>query len=181
MEYFLLYTTCMYIIHMLECCQQRSVIVRGMVFPVIIYRCESWTIKKAECQRTGAFKLWCWRRLLGVPWTARRSNQSIPKEINPGYSLEGLMLKLKFNTLAPWWEELINWKRPWCWERLKAGGEGDNRGWNGWIHNWMDGHEFEQALGVGDICICMCVYVCVCIYIYKYIYIFNWILYFAAQ
>ena len=71
-------------------------IVRGMVFPVIIYKCESWTIKKAECQRTDAFKLWCWRRLLGVPWTARRTNQSIPKEINPGYSFKGLMLKLKF-------------------------------------------------------------------------------------
>ena len=66
-----------------------------MVFPVVIYRCESWTIKKAECQRTDAFKLWCWRRLLRVPWTARRSNQSIVKEINPEYSLEGLMLKLK--------------------------------------------------------------------------------------
>ena len=66
-----------------------------MVFPVIIYGCESWTIKKAECRETGTFKLWCWRRLLRVPWTARRSNQSILKEINPEYSLEGLMLKLK--------------------------------------------------------------------------------------
>ena len=70
-------------------------IVKAMVFPVVMYRCESWTIKKAECQRTGAFELWCWRRLLRVPWTARRSNQSILKEINPEYSLEGLMLKLK--------------------------------------------------------------------------------------
>ena len=66
-----------------------------MVFPVVIYGCESWTIKKAECQRIDAFKLWCWRRLLRVPWTARRSNQSILKEISPEYSLEGLMLKLK--------------------------------------------------------------------------------------
>ena len=70
-------------------------IVKAMVFPVVIYKCESWTIKKAECQRTDAFELWCWRRLLRVPWTARRSNQSILKEIKPDYSLEGLMLKVK--------------------------------------------------------------------------------------
>ena len=70
-------------------------LVKVMVFPVVMYRCESWTIKKAECQRTGAFELWCWRRLLRVPWTARRSNQSILKEINPEYSLVGLLLKLK--------------------------------------------------------------------------------------
>ena len=71
-------------------------LVKAMVFPVVMYRCESWTIKKAECQRIIAFKLWCWRRLLRVPWTPRRSNQSILNEINPEYSLEGLMLKLKF-------------------------------------------------------------------------------------
>ena len=70
-------------------------LVKAMVFPVVIYRCESWTTKKAECQRIDAFELWCWRRLLRVPWTARRSNQSILKEISPAYSLEGLMLKLK--------------------------------------------------------------------------------------
>ena len=70
-------------------------LVKAMVFPVVTYGCESWTIKKAECQRIDAFELWCWRRLLGVPWTARRSNQSILKEISPGCSLEGLMLKLK--------------------------------------------------------------------------------------
>ena len=70
-------------------------IVKAMVFPVAMYRCESWTIKKAECRRTDAFKLWCWRRLLRVPWTARRSNQSILKEVNPENSLKGLMLKLK--------------------------------------------------------------------------------------
>ena len=70
-------------------------LVRAMVFPVVMYGCESWTIKKAECQRIYAFELWCWRRLLRVPWTARRSNQSILKEISPEYSLEGLMLKLK--------------------------------------------------------------------------------------
>ena len=70
-------------------------IVKAMVFPVVMYECESWTIKKAECRRIDAFGLWCWRRLLRVPWTARRSNQSILKEISPGCSLEGLMLKLK--------------------------------------------------------------------------------------
>ena len=70
-------------------------IVKDVIFPVVIYGCESWTIKKAECQRIDAFKLWCWRRLLRVPWAARKSNQSTLKEINPGYSLEGLMLKLK--------------------------------------------------------------------------------------
>ena len=71
-------------------------LVKAMVFPVVMYGCESWTIKKAECQRIDAFELWYWRRLLRVPWTARRSNQSILKEIGPDYSLEGLMLKLKF-------------------------------------------------------------------------------------
>ena len=80
-----------------------------------------------------AFELWCWRRLLRVPWTARRSNQSILKEISPEYSLEGLMLKLKSNTLATWCKELTHWKTPWCWERLRAGGEGKDRGWNGWM------------------------------------------------
>ena len=74
--------------------------VKAMVFPVVMYECESWTIKKAEHQRTDAFELWCWRRLLKVPWTARRSNQSILKQINPEYSLEGLMLKLKLQYLG---------------------------------------------------------------------------------
>ena len=105
----------------------------AMVFLVIMYRCESWTIKKAEHWRIDAFELWCWRRLLRVPWTARRSNQSILKEISPGCSLEGLMLKLKSYTLATWCEELTHWKRPWCWERLRAGGEGDDR------MRWLDG------------------------------------------
>ena len=70
-------------------------IIKAMIFPVVMYRCESWTVKKAEHQRIDAFELWCWRRLLRVPWTARTSNQSIVKEISPEYSLEGLMLKLK--------------------------------------------------------------------------------------
>ena len=86
-------------------------LVKAMVFPVVMYGCESWTIKKAEHQRIDAFELWCWRRLLRVPWTAKRSNQSVLKEINPEYSLKGLMLKLKL------WppdgcKELTHWKRP---------------------------------------------------------------------
>ena len=87
-------------------------LVKAMVFPVVMYGCESWTIKKAECQRIDAFKQWCWRRLLRVPWTARRSNQFILKEISPGCSLEGLMLQLKSSTLATSCEELTHWKRP---------------------------------------------------------------------
>ena len=77
-----------------------SGLIKAMVFPVVMYGCESWTVKKAENQRIDAFELWCWRRLLRVPWTARRCNQSILKEISPGCALEGLMLKLKLNTLA---------------------------------------------------------------------------------
>ena len=83
-------------------------IVRAMVFPVVMYECESWTIKKAECQRTDAFKLWCWRRLLRVPWTARRSNHSILKEINLEYSLEGLLLKLKVHYFGHLCRELTH-------------------------------------------------------------------------
>ena len=91
-----------------------------MVFPVVMYECKIWTVKKAEHWRIDAFELWCWRRFLRVPWTARRSNQSILKEISPECSLEGLMLSWNSNTLAIWCEELTHWKRPWCWERLKA-------------------------------------------------------------
>ena len=108
-------------------------LVKSMVFPVVRYGCESWTIKKAEHQRIYAFELWCWRRLLRVPWTARRSNQSILKDLSPGGSLEGLMLKLKLQYFSHWCEGLSNLKRPWCWERLKAGGKGDNRGQVGWM------------------------------------------------
>ena len=86
-------------------------LVKAMVFPVVMYGNESWTIKKAECQRIDAFELWCWRRLLRVPWTTRRSNQSILKEISPGCSVERLMLKLNSNTLATSCKELTYWKR----------------------------------------------------------------------
>ena len=108
-------------------------LVKGMVFPVVMYGCESWIIKKAECWRIDALELWCWRRLWRVTWTARGSNQSLLKEISPEYSLERLMLKLKLQYFVTWCEELIHLKSPWCWERLKEGGEGGDRGWDGWM------------------------------------------------
>ena len=106
-------------------------LVRAMVFPVVMYGCESWTIKKAERRRIDAFELWCWRKLLRVPWTARRSIQSIIKEISPWCSLEGLMFKLKLQYFGHLMRRADSLKRPWCWERLKAGEEGDDRGWDG--------------------------------------------------
>ena len=109
-------------------------LVKSMVFPVVMYGYESWTIKKAERQRIGAFELWCWRRLLRVPWTARRSNQSILKERSVlGVHWKDWFWSWNSNTLATWYEELTYLKRPWCWERLRAGGEGDYRGWDGWM------------------------------------------------
>ena len=102
-------------------------LVKAMLFPVVMYGCESWTIKKAEHQRIDAFELWCWRRLLRVPWTARRSNQSILKEISPEYSLEGLMLKLKLQYFGHLMRRADSFEKT-CWERLRAGGEGDDRG-----------------------------------------------------
>ena len=87
-------------------------LVKAIVFPVVMYECESWTIKKAECRRMDPFELWCWRRLLRVPWTARRSNQSILKEISPGYSLEGLMLKLKLQYFGHLMQRADSLKRP---------------------------------------------------------------------
>ena len=114
-------------------------LVKAMVFLVVMYGCESWTIKKAERQRIDAFELWCFRRLLRVPWAARRSNQSILKDISPGCSLEGLMLKLKLQYFGHMMRRANYWKRPWCWERLKAGWEGNDRGWDGCgITNSMD-------------------------------------------
>ena len=95
--------------------------------------CESWTIRKAECWRIDAFELWCWRRFLRAPWIARRSNQSILKKISPEYSLKAWCWSWNSNTLATWCEEGTHLKRPWCWERLKVGEEGDNRGWDGFM------------------------------------------------
>ena len=108
-------------------------LVKAMIFPVVMYGCETWTRKKAEHWKIDAFELWCWRRLLRVPWTARRSNQFILMEISPGCSLEGLMLKLKLQYFGHLMWRTDSFEKTWCWERLKAGGEGDNRGWDGWM------------------------------------------------
>ena len=104
-------------------------IVKATVSPVVKYRCESWSIKKTEHWRIDTFTLWYWRRLLRVPRTTRRSNQSILEEINPEYSLEGLLMKLKLHSFATWCKEPTHCKRPWCWERLKAKGEGTAEDW----------------------------------------------------
>jgi len=103
-------------------------LVKAMVLPVVMYGCENWTIKKAERRRIDAFELWCWRRLLRVPWTARRFNQSILKEISPDYSLEGLMLKLKLQYFGHLMRRTDSLEKTLMLERLKAGGEGDDRG-----------------------------------------------------
>ena len=112
---------------------------KATVFPVAMCRCESWTIKKADCWRIDAFKLQCWRRFLRVSWRARRSNQSILKEIYSEYSLEGLMLKLKLLYFSHLVWRVDSLKRPWCWEILRAG-EGGNREWEDWMASlirWM--------------------------------------------
>ena len=120
-------------------------IVKTTVFPVVVYRCESWTIKKPEHQRIDAFKLWWWRRLLRVPWTARRSNHSILKEINPEYLLEGLMLKLQY--FGYLMQRADIGKDPEAgkdWEQEEKGASEDETvGW----HHWCNGHELQQTLG----------------------------------
>ena len=108
-------------------------LVKAMVFPVVMYGCESRTIKKAEHWRIDAFELWCWRRLLRVPWTARRSNQYILKEISPECSLEGLMLKVKLQYFGQLRWSADSFEKTLIWERLRVGREGDNRGWDGWM------------------------------------------------
>ena len=120
-------------------------LVKAMVFPVVMYGCESWTIKKA-----GAFELWCWRRLLIVSWTARRTNQSILNKISPEYSFEELMLKLKLPYYGHLMQRTDIWKNPdagkdWRWEE-KGTAEDKMVGW----HHWLDGHDFKQTLRVGD-------------------------------
>ena len=126
-------------------------LVQAMVFPVVMYGCESWTVKKAECRRIDAFELWCWRRLLRVPWTARRSNQSIQMEISTKCSLEGLMLKLKLHyfghVVAESWligkdpDAGEDWR-----QEEKGTTEDEMAGW----HHWLDGRESEWTRGVGD-------------------------------
>ena len=124
-------------------------LVKAMVFPVVMYGCGSWTINKAECHRIYAFELWCWSRLLIAPWTTRRSNQSILKEISPEYSLEGLMLKLKLQHFGHLMRRIDSLEKTLIWERLKeekGTTEDEMAGW----HHQLNGHEFEQTLGVGD-------------------------------
>ena len=126
-------------------------LVKAMVFPVVMYVCEGWTVKKAEHRRIDAFELWCWRRLLRVPWTARRSNQSLLKEISPGCSLEGMMLKLKLQYFVlPHVKSWLIGKdsdagRDWGQEE-KGMSEDKMAGW----HHRLDGHEFEWTPGFGD-------------------------------
>ena len=125
-------------------------LIKAMVFPVVIYGGESWTVKKAERWRIDAFELWRWRRLLRVPWTARRSNQSILKEVSPGYSLEGLMLKLKPQYFGHFMRRVDSLEKTdagknWGQEE-KGTTEDEMAEW----HHWVDGHEFEWTPGVGD-------------------------------
>ena len=98
-----------------------------------MFGCESWTVKKAVCQKIDAFEVWCWRRLLRVPWTARRFNQSIQRKSVQNIHWKDWYWSWNSNTLATWSEGLAHLKRPWCWEWLKAGGEGDDRGWDSWM------------------------------------------------
>ena len=123
-------------------------LVKAMVFPVVMYGCESWTVKKAQCWRIDAFELWCWIRLLRVPWTARRSRQSILKETSPGISLEGLMLKLKLQYFGHHVAKVgkdSDAGRDWGQEE-KGTTKDEMAGW----HHWLDGRESEWTLGVGD-------------------------------
>ena len=111
----------------------KGCLVKAMVFPVVMYGYESWTVKKAERRRIDAIELWCWRRLLRVPWTAGRSNQSILKEISPEYSLEGLMLKLKLQYFGHLMWSVDSLEKTLMLGGIGAGEEGDNRGWDGWM------------------------------------------------
>ena len=108
-------------------------LIKAIIFQVVTFGCESWTIKKAELRRIDAFELWCWRRLLRVLWTAKGSNQSILKEISPEYWLEELMLKLKLQYFGHLMRSTDSLEKTWCWKRLKVGREGDNRGWDDWM------------------------------------------------
>jgi len=165
-------------------------LVKAMVFSVVMYGCESWIIKKAECQKIDAFELWCWIRLLGVPWTTRRSNLSILKEISPRCSLEGLTLKLKLQYLGHLMQRADSFEKTLMLGRIGAGGEGDDRGWDGrmasltqWTWVWVDsgswwwtwrpgvlwfmgsqrvGHDWVTELNWTELCVSVCVWVFVC-------------------
>ena len=117
-------------------------LVKTIVFPVVMYGCEGWTVKKAEHRRTDAFELWCRRRLLKVPWTVWRSNQSILKEISPEHSLKDWCWSWNSNTLGILCEELTHWKRPWCWENWRQEKVTTEDNMVGW-HHQLNGYEFE--------------------------------------
>ena len=121
-------------------------LVKAMVFPVVMYGCESWTVKKAECRRIDAFELWCWRRLLRVPWTARKSNQSILKEISPGCSLEGLMLKLKLQYLGHLMRRVDSSEKT-----LMLGGIGGRRKRGRQRMRWLDGIASSMDMSLGEL------------------------------
>ena len=121
-------------------------LVKGMVFPVVMYGCESWTMKKAECQRIDAFELWCWRRLLRVPWTARRSNQSILKEISPGCSLEGLMLRLKLQCFGHLMRRVDSLEKT-----LMLGGTEGRRNRGQQRMRWLDGITNSMHMSLGEL------------------------------
>ena len=125
-------------------------LVKAMVFPVVMYGCESWTIRKAECQRIDAFELWCWKRLLRVLWITRRSNLSVLNETNPEYSLGGLMLNLKLQYFGQLIRRTDSLGKTLMLGKIKVGGEGTTEDEMAGWHHHLNGHGFEQAPGVGD-------------------------------
>ena len=136
-------------------------LVKAMVFLVVMYACEIWTITKAEHRRIDAFELWCWRRPLRVPWTARRSNQSILKEISPGCSLEGLMLKLKLQYFGYLMRRAVSFKKTLMLGKFWAGGDRDDRGWDGWMASltqwtwvWVNSMSKLHGDGQGGLACC---------------------------
>ena len=128
---------CIFVVKSMQACDiilpTKVQLVKAMVFPLVMYGCESWTVKQAEHSGTDASELWCWRRLLRVPWTARRSNQSILKRTTLNIYWKYWCWSRSSSSLATWCKEPTHWKRPWCWERLRAGGEEDDR------MSWLDG------------------------------------------